>query len=94
MMMPICTWPKCAICFFGVAWRNKDYIYTWYKRLVSEPFLFPDQAEFAAMVQEGDAHMAHDDREKTERSRDPHAGHPCGACASDTAGELATIVKI
>jgi len=36
--------------FFGVAWRNKDYIYTWYKRLVSEPFLFPDQAEFAAMV--------------------------------------------
>ena len=36
--------------FFGIAWRDKDYIYTWYKRLVSEPYLFPDQAEFGAMV--------------------------------------------
>ena len=44
--------------FFSIAWRDKDYIYTWYKRLAGEPCLFPDPAEFAAMVKEGDGFMA------------------------------------
>jgi len=79
--------------FFSVAWRDKDYIYTWYKRLAGEPYLFPDKEEFAAMIKEGEDHLAADDREKMRDlvSRMLKARIALGA--SDVAGELATIVK-
>jgi len=78
--------------FFSVAWRDPDYIYTWYKRLCSEPYLFPDKAEFGAMVKEGES-LTKDDKDKMKDlvSRMLNARITLGA--SDVAGELATIVK-
>lgn len=79
--------------FFNVAWRNKDYIYTWYKKLISEPYLFPDQEEFAAMVKEGEELIALDDRQKLKDLVTRMLEARIALGASDTAGELATIVK-
>ncbi len=80
--------------FFGIAWRDKDYIYTWYKRLASEPFLFPDQSEYAAMVKEGDGLMAQDDREKLKDLVTRMLAARVALGANDTAAELATIIKV
>jgi hypothetical protein len=79
--------------FFSVAWRDPDYIYTWYKRLKSEPYLFPDKEEFAGMVKEGETLIEKGDRKKLNDlvSRMLQARVALGA--SDVAGELATIVK-
>jgi hypothetical protein len=76
--------------FFAVAWRDKDYVHTWYKRLVSEPYLFPDAAEFQSMVKEGEK-LTDQDAMKALVKRMLAARVALGA--SDTAGELATIVK-
>ncbi|MGE3623811.1 MAG: Hsp70 family protein [Bdellovibrionales bacterium] len=79
--------------FFSIAWRDPDYIYTWYKRLAGEPYLYPDKQEFASLVKEGEKLTARDDREKMRDlvSRMLNARISLGA--SDVAGELATIVK-
>ncbi|MGK4422080.1 hypothetical protein ACSLVQ_27915, partial [Klebsiella pneumoniae] len=50
--------------FFSVAWRDPNYVYTWYKRLVGESYLFPDKAEFDEMVNRGEKIQKSDDREK------------------------------
>ena len=36
--------------FFAIAWRDPDYVLTWFRRLSKESYLFPDQSEFKAMV--------------------------------------------
>jgi len=79
--------------FFSVAWRDNDYVLTWYKRLVDEPYLFPNQDEFLTMVAEGEQLLTTDDREKMRElvSRMLNARIALGA--SDIAGELATIIK-
>ena len=41
--------------FFAVAWRDRDYVHTWFKRLSTEPYLFPDAEEFQDMVKEGES---------------------------------------
>ncbi len=79
--------------FFSISWRDKGYIYTWYKRLVGEPFLFPNQTEFADMVKEGEDIIAIDDREKMKDLVTRMLAARVALGASDTAGELATIVK-
>lgn len=79
--------------FFSIAWRDKAYIYTWYKRLVNEPFLFPNQEEFKSLVKEGGDIMATDDREKMKDLVTRMLTARVALGASDTAGELATIVK-
>jgi molecular chaperone DnaK len=79
--------------FFSVAWRDQNYIYTWYKRLASEPFLFPDKSEFASMVKEGDGLSAKDDREKMRDLVSRMLAARISLGASDIAGELATIIK-
>ena len=40
--------------FFAAAWRDVDYVHTWFVRLKDEPFLFPDQEEFKDMVMKGE----------------------------------------
>lgn len=79
--------------FFSVAWRDPDYVYTWYKRLLAEPYLFPDKEELKDMIKEGEELRAKDDREKLRDlvNRMLHARIALGA--SDIAGELASIVK-
>jgi molecular chaperone DnaK len=79
--------------FFSIAWRNKDYIYTWYKRLAGEPYLFPEHDEFQAMIHEGNGYMERGDQEKLKElvSRMLNARVALGA--SDTAVDLATVIK-
>jgi len=79
--------------FFSVAWRDPDYIYTWYKRLISEPYLFPDPAEFQAMVKEGEELQKQDKREALKDLVNRMLNARIALGASDIAGELATIVK-
>ena len=79
--------------FFSIAWRDKGYIYTWYRRLIHEPFLFPNQEEFKALVKEGEEIMAIDDREKMKDLVTRMLSARVALGASDTASELATIIK-
>ncbi len=79
--------------FFVVAWRDGGYVAAWFKRLSGEPFLFPDVEEFQNLVKEGAALVSSRDPEalRTVVKRMLSARIALGA--SDTAGELATIVK-
>ncbi len=79
--------------FFVVAWRDRDYVLTWFNRLVSEPFLFPDHEEFAAMVKEGQALDPVNDADALRHLVKRMLAARIALGASDTAGELATIVK-
>ena len=79
--------------FFVVAWRDHEYVHSWFKRLASEPFLFPDVSEYEGMVKEG---QALDPSRDTDALRDlvkRMLSARIALGASDTAGELATIVK-
>jgi molecular chaperone DnaK len=79
--------------FFSIAWRDPNYIYTWYKRLLTEPFLFPDKSEFTEMVKEGDGLVEKDDRAGMKELVGRMLNARIALGASDVAGELATIVK-
>ena len=79
--------------FFNAAWRNADYIYTWFKRLASEPYLFPDANEFAAMTREGEELVARGDKAGLKNLVSKMLSARIALDASDTAGELATIVR-
>jgi molecular chaperone DnaK len=76
--------------FFAVAWRDKDYVQTWFKRLTGEPYLFPDAAEFQSMVKEGESLT---DPEALRNLVKRMLSARIALAASDMAGELATIVK-
>jgi molecular chaperone DnaK len=79
--------------FFAIAWRDPDYVLTWFRRLSKEPYLFPDHDEFKAMVAEGEQlrAKANNDglRDLVVRMLDARIA----LSASDVASELATIVK-
>ena len=79
--------------FFAIAWRDRDYVHTWFKRLSSEPYLFPDAAEFKDMVKEGEGIIAGGDYEALRALVKRMLSARVALGASDTAGELATIVK-
>ncbi|MDE2029819.1 MAG: Hsp70 family protein [Alphaproteobacteria bacterium] len=79
--------------FFAVAWRDRDYVHTWFKRLSSEPYLFPDADEFAAMVKEGGQLAGSDDTDALRALVKRMLSARIALAASDSAGELATIVK-
>ena len=79
--------------FFAIAWRDANYVTTWYKLLVAEPYLFPDKTEFQIMVSEGTKLCETNDtaalRELVGRMLASRI--TLGAC--DSASELASIVK-
>jgi molecular chaperone DnaK len=79
--------------FFSIGWRNADYIYSWYKRLASEPYLFPDPIEFSAMVKEGGELVAKSDKPGLKTLVSRMLAARIMLDASDIAGELATIIK-
>lgn len=79
--------------FFNIAWRDQDYVLTWFRRLTSEPYLFPNAEEFKAMVAEGEALQIKDDREGMRDLVSRMLDARIALGASDIAGELATIVK-
>ncbi len=77
--------------FFSIAWRNAGYVSAWFKRLCDESYLFPDSKEFEALMAEGKASADNADSLRDVVKRMLAARIALGA--SDTAGELATIVK-
>ena len=79
--------------FFAISWRNADYVLTWFKRLSKEPYIFPDQTEYQAMVTEGEQLVGKGDREALRALVKKMLDARIAFGASDIAGELATIVK-
>ncbi|MFA4994720.1 MAG: Hsp70 family protein [Bdellovibrionales bacterium] len=79
--------------FFIVAWRDRNYVNAWFKRLSSESYLFPDTAEFEDLVKEGSALVSPNDTEALRSVVKRMLSSRIALGASDTAGELATIVK-
>ncbi|MDE1900241.1 MAG: Hsp70 family protein [Alphaproteobacteria bacterium] len=79
--------------FFFVAWRDAGYVQTWFKRLAGEPYLFPDAAEFKDMVAQGQALAAADDIDALRQLVKRMLSSRIALGASDSASELATIVK-
>ncbi len=79
--------------FFSIAWRDPDYVLTWFRRLSKEPFLFPDQNEFRLMVAEGEKHRAEGDNDGLRQLVVRMLDSRVALGASDIASELATIVK-
>ncbi|HEU0118176.1 MAG TPA: Hsp70 family protein, partial [Alphaproteobacteria bacterium] len=79
--------------FFSIGWRDPDYVYTWYKRLAGEPYLFPDKPEFDAMVKQGEELQKQGDTKKLKDLVNEMLNARVALGASDIAGELATIVK-
>lgn len=80
--------------FFIVAWRDRDYIRTWFKRLSGEPYLFPEADEFEGLVEEGEALMESNDMDALRALVKRMLSARIALGASDTAGELATIVRV
>lgn len=79
--------------FFAAAWRDNDYVATWFRRLVTEGFLFPDQEEFKDLVQKGEAAITGHDPESLRRIVSRLLEARVALVASDTTNELATIVR-
>jgi molecular chaperone DnaK len=79
--------------FFAVAWRDADYVYTWYKRLIAEPYLFPDAEEFKAMAEDGARLNPKSDRDAFKALVDQMLKARIALNVSDTVTDLATIVK-
>jgi molecular chaperone DnaK len=79
--------------FFAVAWRDQGYVLTWYKRLIGEPYLFPDSTEFKAMLSEGERVVGAEDYEALRDLVKRMLSARVALGASETAGELATIIK-
>ncbi len=79
--------------FFAVAWRDRDYVHTWFKRLAGEPYLFPDAGEYAALLKEGETIIPSGDADAMRDLVKRMLAARVALGASDTAGELATIVK-
>ena len=79
--------------FFVVAWRDPDYVRAWFKRLSGEAYLFPDAKEFQGLVKEGEAVVSSGDATALRDVVKRMLSARIALGASDTAGELATIVK-
>jgi molecular chaperone DnaK len=79
--------------FFAIAWRDRDYVHTWFARLSTESYLFPDAEEFHDIVQEGKKIVATGDTDALRTLVKRMLSARVALGASDTAGELATIVK-
>ncbi len=79
--------------FFSVAWRDSNYVFTWYKRLLSEPYLFPDQEEFKTLMAEGEKLDPQTQRDELKNLVDRMLKARIALGISDTVTDLATIVK-
>ncbi|MFA5040697.1 MAG: Hsp70 family protein [Bdellovibrionales bacterium] len=78
--------------FFIIAWRDHNYVSAWFKRLSGEAYLFPDFKEFQDLVAEGNAIVDKGDGEALRDVVKRMLSARIALGASDTAGELATIV--
>lgn len=79
--------------FFAAAWRDDKYVTMWFDRLKKEPYLFPDHAEFARLMHEGEAKLQARDMPALRKLVSAMLDTRIAIAANDTANELATIVK-
>lgn len=79
--------------FFNAAWRDDKYVTMWFDRLKKEPYLFPDHAEFARLMHEGEAKLHAHDMPALRKLVSSMLDTRIAIAANDTANELATIVK-
>ena len=59
--------------FFSVAWRDPDYVYTWFKRLSGEPYLFPELGGIQIHGRSGRGAQPAQRPRRAQGYRQPHA---------------------
>jgi molecular chaperone DnaK len=79
--------------FFSIAWREPNYVKTWFKKLDNEPYLFPDATEYQAMSAKGKQLIAANDMDALRELVSRMLISRVALGASDSASELATILK-
>lgn len=79
--------------FFGIAWRNPDYVRAWLRRIANQPWLFSDQDEWGSLVKESEALAAKGDEDALRERVLRLLALRLSLGASDAVSELATIVK-
>jgi molecular chaperone DnaK len=79
--------------FFDLAWRDRNFVRMWFNRLKNESYLFPDQDEFASMVEAGLAHDGDGDDEALRGLVKRMFDIRVRLSASDTVTDPATLVK-
>ncbi len=79
--------------FFSVAWRDPNYVHSWFKRLRVEAYLFPDPEEFAEMVKQGDEHLQKGEADKLRDLVKKMLAARIAMNANSSANEPATIIK-
>jgi molecular chaperone DnaK len=79
--------------FFAAAWRDDKYVTLWYERLKKEPYLFPDHAEFARLMLEGDEKLRAKDMAALRKLVSQMLDTRIAITANDATTELASIVK-
>jgi molecular chaperone DnaK len=80
--------------FFAIAWRDPDYVHSWFTQLAAQPFLFADQEEFHAMVAKGQQQRDQGNRDGFRELVKAMLEARIALTASDTATEPATLVKV
>lgn len=79
--------------FFTAAWRNADYVEAWFKRLTKDTWLFSDEEEHKAMVEEGRKYQEAGDQEALRKLVVRMLDARMSLSASDVVDELATVVR-
>ncbi len=79
--------------FFVVAWRNPDYVQTWFHRLMEEAWLFADQDEYKGLIAEGQKRKEANDAAGLRELVLRLLAARMALGASDAVNELASIVK-
>jgi molecular chaperone DnaK len=79
--------------FFASAWRDPNYVTMWFKRLRTEPYLFPDQEDFKLQVSKGEELLGKGDKAALRAVVSRLLESRVALAANDATAELATIVK-
>lgn len=79
--------------FFDLAWRDRNFVRMWFTRLTRESYLFPDQDEFASMVEAGKTHDRDNDDEAMRSLVKRMFDIRVRLSASDTVSDPATLIK-
>jgi hypothetical protein len=80
--------------FFVVAWRDAGYVRTWFERLKKEPYLFPDAEEYQRLVKLGEELAGAGNVEALRDAVKSLLSSRIALAASDSASELASIVRV
>lgn len=79
--------------FFNASWRDPSYVAEWYARIKAEPYLFPDQEEYAELLADADAAVKSKDDTKLQAVMNKIMSARVSLGASDSAMDLASIAR-